>query len=120
MKTKERIHQIMSTLYLNKPDGLCGNDDMGQMSAWYVFSALGFFTVKPADGRYVFGTPQFEEIKLNLPDLKTFVVSAKNLSDENIYISKALFNGNDYSKGYFTRRILMEGGTLEFEMTDMR
>jgi predicted alpha-1,2-mannosidase len=115
-KTQERIHQIMSTLYSNQPDGLCGNEDMGQMSAWYVFSACGFYPVNPADGRYVFGTPQFDELSINLPNKKTFTVTAKNLSGENMYISKVTLNGKNYSKGYITHQQLLEGGTLEFKM----
>jgi predicted alpha-1,2-mannosidase len=115
-KTQERIHQIMSTLYSNQPDGLCGNEDMGQMSAWYVFSACGFYPVNPADGRYVFGTPQFEELLINLPNKKTFTVRARNLSGENIYIGKVTLNGKDYQKGYITHQQLLEGGRLEFKM----
>lgn len=117
-KSQERLHEIMTTLYSNKPDGLCGNEDMGQMSAWYVFSALGFYPVNPADGKYVFGTPQISEATLNLPDGKTFVVKASNLSDKNIYIAKVLLNGTDYIKGYITHQILLDGGTLEFQMSD--
>jgi predicted alpha-1,2-mannosidase len=83
-KTQERVHEIMSTLYSNKPDGLCGNEDMGQMSAWYIFSACGFYPVNPADGHYVFGTPQFAELAINLPNKKTFTVNAKNISGANI------------------------------------
>jgi predicted alpha-1,2-mannosidase len=115
-KTQERIHQIMSTLYSNQPDGLCGNEDMGQMSAWYVFSACGFYPVNPADGRYVFGKPQFAEIVINLPTQKTFTVKATNLSDQNIYIQKVTLNGKDYEKGYITHQQLLEGGTIEFKM----
>jgi len=115
-KTQERIRHIMNTLYSNKPDGLCGNEDMGQMSAWYVFSACGFYPVNPADGRYVFGTPQFAEVAINLPNKKTFTVMAKNLSGENIYIEKVLLNGNESNKGYITHQQLMESGTLEFMM----
>ena len=117
-KTQERIHQIMSTLYSNKPDGLCGNEDMGQMSAWYVFSACGFYPVNPADGRYVFGTPQFAELAINLPNKKTFTVLAKNLSGENIYIEKVLLNGSETNKGYITHQQLLVGGTLEFQMSN--
>jgi len=115
-KTQERIHQIMSTLYSNKHDGLCGNEDMGQMSAWYVFSACGFYPVNPADGKYVFGTPQFAEVAINLPNKKTFTVKAKNLSGENIYIEKVILNSQEYSKGYITHQQMLEGGTLEFQM----
>jgi len=117
-KTQERIYQIMSTLYSNKPDGLCGNEDMGQMSAWYVFSALGFYPVNPADGKYVFGTPQFSEIAVNLPNMKSFVVKAQNLTDQNIYIKKVVLNGKEYDKGYITHQQLLEGGILEFQMSD--
>lgn len=117
-KTQERIQQIMKTLYSNQPDGLCGNEDMGQMSAWYVFSACGFYPVNPADGKYVFGKPQFAEIAISLPDKKTFTVKANNLSEQNIYIEKVVFNGNDYKKGYITHQQLLEGGTLEFQMSD--
>ena len=117
-KTQERVHQIMSTLYSNNPDGLCGNEDMGQMSAWYVFSALGFYPVNPADGKYVFGTPQFAEIAINLSDKKTFTVKATDLSKQNIYIEKVVLNGKDYKNGYVTHQQLLEGGTLEFQMGD--
>jgi predicted alpha-1,2-mannosidase len=117
-KTQERIHQIMTTLYSNKPDGLCGNEDMGQMSAWYIFSACGFYPVNPADGRYVFGTPQFSEITINLPNKKTLTVKATNLSSKNIYIQNVKLNGSGYKKGYITHQQLTEGGTLEFQMSD--
>jgi len=115
-KTQERVHQIVTTLYSNKSDGLCGNEDMGQMSAWYVFSACGFYPVNPADGRYVFGTPQFAEITINLPNKRAFTIKAKNLTDQNIYIQKVLLNGRKYNRGYITHQQLLEGGLLEFQM----
>jgi len=115
-KTQERVHQIMNTLYSNKPDGLCGNEDMGQMSAWYVFSALGFYPVNPADGNYVFGTPLFKQVSINLTNKKTFTVNARNLSNQNIYIVNVLLNGKDYDKGYISHQQILEGGTLEFKM----
>ncbi len=115
-KTQERIHQIMNELYSNQPDGLCGNEDMGQMSAWYVFSACGFYPVNPADGKYVFGIPQFVEIAINLPNQKILTIKASNLSADNIYIDKVLLNGKNYNKGYITHQQLLEGGILEFEM----
>ena len=117
-KTQERVHQIMSTLYTNKPDGLCGNEDMGQMSAWYVFSACGFYPVNPSDGKYVFGTPQFAEVTINLPNKKIFTSKAIHLSDTNIYIEKVVLNGKEYKNGYITHQQLLEGGTLEFQMGD--
>lgn len=115
-KTQEKVSQIMKTLYSNKPDGLCGNEDMGQMSAWYIFSALGFYPVNPADGNYVFGTPLFKKVILNLPNKKTFTVVAKNLSDRNIYIQRVLLNGKEIDKGYISHQQILEGGTLEFQM----
>jgi putative alpha-1,2-mannosidase len=88
------------------------------MSAWYVFSAIGFYPVNPADGKYVFGTPQISETTFNLPDGKTFAVKATNLSDSNIYIAKVILNGKEYPKGYITHQDVMAGGTLEFQMTN--
>ncbi|MFW5710255.1 MAG: GH92 family glycosyl hydrolase [Bacteroidota bacterium] len=117
-KTQERVHEIMTELYSNQPDGLCGNEDMGQMSAWYVFSAMGFYPVNPADGKYVFGTPLFEEISINLPDQKTFTIKAHDKSDKNIYIQKVLLNGEEHNKGYITHQDIVNGGTLEFFMSD--
>jgi len=115
-KTQEKVHQIMTMFYSNKPDGLCGNEDMGQMSAWYVFSALGFYPVNPADGNYVFGTPLFSEVSINLPNKKTFTVIAKDLSDQNIYIQEVLLNAKEDDKGYITHQQILDGGTLEFQM----
>lgn len=117
-KTQQRVRQILTTLYTDKVDGLCGNEDMGQMSAWYVFSAMGFYPVNPADGKYVFGTPLFEQVVLQVAGGKTFTILAKNLSEENIYIEKILLNGVDYDKGYITHRELMAGGSIEFHMSD--
>ena len=115
-KTQEKVHQILTTLYSNKPDGLCGNEDMGQMSAWYVFSALGFYPVNPADGNYVFGTPLFSEVSINLPNKKVFTITAKNLSDQNIYIQKVMLNGKEDDRGYISHQQILNGGTLEFQM----
>ena len=115
-KTQEKVHEIMTKFYSNKPDGLCGNEDMGQMSAWYVFSALGFYPVNPADGNYVFGTPLFSEVSINLPNKKTFTVKAINLSNQNIYIQKVLLNGKETDKGFISHKQIQEGGTLEFQM----
>lgn len=116
-KTQERVHQIMTTLYSNQPDGLCGNEDMGQMSAWYVFSACGFYPVNPADGRYVFGTPLFDQIELNVPGGKKFTITAKNRNTDNIYIEKVTLNGNPLKNGYITHQQILDGGNLEFTMS---
>lgn len=115
-KTQERVRQILTTLYSNKPDGLCGNEDMGQMSAWYVYSAMGFYPVNPADGKYVFGTPLFKKVTISVSGGKTFTVEAKNLSGKNIYIQKVLLNGKELEYGFINHRQIMDGGILEFEM----
>ena len=115
-KTQEKVHQIMTKFYSNKPDGLCGNEDMGQMSAWYVFSALGFYPVNPADGNYVFGTPLFREVSINLPNKKVFKIIARDLSNQNIYIQKVLLNGKEDDRGYISHQQILDGGTLEFQM----
>lgn len=116
-KTQEKVHQIMTTLYSNKTDGLCGNEDMGQMSAWYVFSAMGFYPVNPADGKYIFGTPLFKEVSIQLPAGKTFKVTTTNLSDKNIYVEKVLLNGKELRNGFISHKQILEGGTLEFIMS---
>jgi predicted alpha-1,2-mannosidase len=119
-KTQERVSQICNELYSNKPDGLCGNEDMGQMSAWYVFSAMGFYPVNPADGRYVFGTPQFDQIELTIPGGKKMTINALDRNDKNIYIADVKLNGKPFDKGYITHEQLLEGGTLEFFMSDKK
>ncbi len=117
-KTQERVHEIITTLYSNKQDGLCGNEDMGQMSAWFVFSAMGFYPVNPAEGKYIFGTPLFREICLDLPNSKRFSIRAINLSSKNIYIEKITLNGEDIEQGYITHQQILDGASLEFYMSD--
>ena len=114
-KTQERVHEIMTTLYTTQPDGLCGNEDCGQMSAWYVFSAMGFYPVNPAEGVYVMGKPMLNSAKIQLGG-KTFTMKANNLSDKNIYIQSVKLNGEPYDKLYITHKDITEGKTLEFEM----
>ena len=118
-KTQYRVNQIIDSLYTDAPNGLCGNDDCGQMSAWYVFSSIGFYPVNPLDGRYYFGSPQFEQVDLNLPDGNKFTVKANNVSDKNIYIESVKLNGKSISKPYITYEELIKGGLLEFEMTSV-
>ena len=116
-KTQERIHQIVNTMYLNKPDGLCGNDDCGQMSAWYIFSSLGFYPVAPASGQYIIGSPSVNEAVLDLSDGKKLQVKANNFSKKNIYIRSASLNGKPWNKSYFTHKDIENGGELIFEMS---
>jgi len=115
-KTAERVRRIMADFYTDKPDGLCGNEDCGQMSAWYIFSSLGFYPVNPANGVYVFGSPLVEDAEINLSDGKIFKIVAKNNSPENIYIQSVKLNGQEYSKSYILHRNIMQGGEIEFVM----
>ena len=115
-KTQKYVAQVMHELYFNAPAGLCGNEDCGQMSAWYVFSAMGFYPVNPVSGEYEIGTPLFPEMRLNLDNGKTFTVLAPNVSRENIYIQSMKVNGQPYDKSYITHQQIMEGATVEFVM----
>jgi predicted alpha-1,2-mannosidase len=115
-KTAEKNRLIQTTLYSDKPDGLCGNEDCGQMSAWYIFSTMGFYPVNPAGGAFVFGSPLFDEVAINLPGGKQFVVKAENNSDKNMYIQSAMLNGKPYSRSFITYSEIMQGGILSFEM----
>jgi predicted alpha-1,2-mannosidase len=115
-KTTEKVRQVLTTLYTDKPDGLAGNEDCGQMSAWYVFSSLGFYPVNPVGGRYVFGSPLFDETTLQLPDGKTFTVITNQNSAKNTYIQSMTLNGKPYELNYITHESIMKGGTLEITM----
>lgn len=115
-KTQQYAAQVMHTLYKNMPDGICGNEDCGQMSSWYVFSAMGFYPVDPISGQYEIGSPIFPEVKMYLANGKTFVVRAENVSDENIYIQSVTVNGQPYSKSYITHEMIMQGDTIHFVM----
>ena len=115
-KTQYRVREVMNKMYKNNIDGLCGNDDCGQMSAWYIFSALGFYPVCPSSGQYVFGAPYLPEIKLNLQNGKTLVIRAPKVSDKNCYIQSIKLNRTPLHKSYITYDQIMNGGQLEFEM----
>ncbi len=117
-RTAHWVNQIIDSLYTNAPDGLCGNEDCGQMSAWYVFSAVGFYPVNPVDGRYYFGSPQFERTDIHLDNGKTFTILAKHASAENIYIQSARLNGRVLEHPYITFDDIQVGGVIEFEMTN--
>ncbi|MGB1198041.1 MAG: GH92 family glycosyl hydrolase [Thalassotalea sp.] len=116
-RTQERIRQIMDTLSSDKPDGLAGNDDVGQMSAWYIFSAMGFYPVAPGDLSYAIGAPQLPEISLNLANGKKFTVKATRLSEQNKYIASAQLNGKPLNRSYITHDDINSGGVLEFTMS---
>ena len=115
-KTQFRVRQIMDQFYKPTPDGLIGNEDCGQMSAWYVFSAAGFYPVTPGSTIYAIGSPLFPEVRFNFENGKSFVVKARGVSEKNIYVQSATLNGRAYSKSYLDHGDLMKGGELVFEM----
>lgn len=117
-KTQQRVRQIMDKLYTSAPDGYCGDEDNGQTSAWYVFSALGFYPVCPATDQYVLGSPLFKKATLHLENGQTCIIEAPNNEDERVYIREALFNGKLYTKNYLRHSDLMQGGKLKLEMSD--
>ena len=116
-RTQARIRQIMDTLSSDKPDGLAGNDDVGQMSAWYIFSAMGFYPVAPGDLSYALGAPQLPKITLQLANKKQFTVLAKNLSADNKFVSQVSLNGKPLNRSYITHDDIISGGSLEFIMS---
>ena len=120
IKTQRLVNKIMNELYTDQPDGLCGNEDCGQMSAWYVMSAMGFYPVTPASGYYVIGVPHFEAMTLNLENGKQFHVVAKNISHENRYIKSVRLNGKELKRSYIYAEEILKGGKLVFEMTNQR
>jgi len=115
-KTAKLVHQINTTMYSDQPDGICGNEDAGQMSAWYIFSSMGFYPVNAASGMYVFGSPLFQEVSIELPGDKEFRIMAEGVSDENIYIQSASLNGKPHTKTFITHKEIIAGGELVFEM----
>ena len=117
-KTQMYVRKILDEFYKNAPDGLIGNEDCGQMSAWYILSALGFYQVNPSHPVYDFGTPIFKEAKINLENGKTVIIKAPNVSEKNVYIKSVKFNGKPYRKTSFQHRDLISGAVIEFEMTD--
>jgi predicted alpha-1,2-mannosidase len=116
-KTQSRVHEIMDKMYKNKPDGLCGNDDCGQMSAWYVFSAMGFYPVCPGTDEYVFGSPNALKTTIYLENGKTFTIKAPALNAKNVYVKSVTLNGKPYYKAFIRHQDIMEGGELLFEMS---
>jgi len=114
-KTQMRVNEIRNKMYGVGPNGLCGNDDMGQMSAWYIFSAIGFYPVAPGQNVFAIGTPLFEEVTLNLGEYfnnKAFTIKAEGVSAENIYIQSAELNGEPHNKSWITHNEIINGGTL--------
>lgn len=117
-KTQYYVTKIMNEMYNDSFSGYAGNEDCGQMSSWYVFSAMGFYPVNPASGVFAIGSPVLKKATMNLPDGKTFTVIAQNVSGKNIYIQSARLNGVNYTHTYITKDDIENGGTLEFVMGD--
>jgi predicted alpha-1,2-mannosidase len=115
-RTQERLKQIVTTQYQPVPDGLSGNDDLGQMSAWLIFTSLGFYPVTPGSGEYVIGRPFVDRAVLHLPDGKTFSIVAENLADANGYIGSVRLNGQPLSRAFIRHEEIMKGGELRFVM----
>ncbi|PKV62933.1 GH92 family glycosyl hydrolase [Pontibacter ramchanderi] len=115
-KTAEKVRFIVRNMYSDKPDGLIGNEDVGQMSAWYIFSTLGFYPQNPVNGAYVFGSPAVKQATLTLPNGKVLELEALNNSPENKYIQRVTLNGKPYTKTYVLHKDLIQGGKLVFEM----
>ncbi|OJW18166.1 GH92 family glycosyl hydrolase [Mucilaginibacter sp. 44-25] len=117
-KTADKVRYILNNFYTTKADGIIGNEDVGQMSAWYVLSSLGFYPVNPANGNYVFGSPNINSAVIQLPSGKSFTITVKNNSANNRYISSMVLDGKPYSKNYLKHTDLVAGGTLVITMTD--
>ena len=115
-KTAEKVRFIMDEFYTDKPDGSIGNEDCGQMSAWYLLSSMGLYQVNPSDGIFVFGSPCFKKVEMKVRGGKTFTVEAPNNNKENIYIQKVYLNGKPYNKSYITYDDIINGSTLKFVM----
>lgn len=115
-KAQKLLRRIYDEMYRNNPDGLSGNEDVGQMSAWYVLSTLGLYQVEPAGGKYVLGAPLFDEAKINVGGGKQFIVRALNNSKENVYVQSVRLNGKPWKKSYIQYKDIMLGGVLEFTM----
>jgi len=115
-KTADKIRYILDSLYSDKPDGICGNEDVGQMSAWYIWSALGLYPVHPANGLYVFGSPVIDDAVIQLPAGKTFHITVKNNSAQNKYIQRIFLNAKPWSKAFLLHSEIMRGGELIIEM----
>ncbi|WP_288147413.1 GH92 family glycosyl hydrolase [Bacteroides acidifaciens] len=115
-KTAEKVRFIMDEFYTDRPDGIIGNEDCGQMSAWYLLSSMGLYQVNPSDGVFVFGSPCFKKVEMKVRGGKTFTVEAPNNNKENIYIQKVYLNGKPYNKSYIMYDDIINGSTLKFVM----
>ena len=117
-RTQYWVNNILQTQYNTTPNGISGNEDCGQMSAWYVWSSLGFYPLNSASGEYEIGRPLFNKAKINLPNGRTFTIIANNVSKDNMYIQRIVLNGEELDRTYITDKEIQEGGVIVFEMSD--
>jgi predicted alpha-1,2-mannosidase len=111
-KTQQRIHKIVTTLYSNNPDGMAGNEDCGQMSAWFLLSSVGFYSVDPVSTKYILGTPLYDRVTINLSNGKKLVLEGKKAAPESIFVQSVVFNGQPHPRSWFTHSDIADGGTL--------
>ncbi|MDB6078408.1 MAG: alpha-mannosidase, partial [Akkermansiaceae bacterium] len=116
-KAQARIREVLGRLYQSTPDGFCGDEDTGQMSAWYVFSAMGFYPVCPGTTEYLIGSPLFDKVTLGLPGGKSFVIQAKENGPQRPYIDKASLGGKPFNRTFLEHSEIVNGGELIFNMT---
>jgi len=117
-KTQQRVRQILDEMYHNRPDGLSGNEDCGQMSAWNVLSAMGFYPVTPGDPTYALGSPLFDKVRIHLDNGKTCIIAAPGASTQKCYFKRLTYNGKEWSKTWIGHDMILEGGNFDFEMSD--
>lgn len=115
-KTQQHVREVLDKLYTSQPDGYCGDEDNGQTSAWYVFSAMGFYPVCPGTDEYVFGAPLFDKISLQLENGNKFIIHSENNSKENIYVDKIELNGKTWDKNFIKHSTIFDGGGISFSM----
>jgi len=116
-KTQARAREVMTKFYNSNFDGYCGDEDNGQTSAWYVFSAMGFYSVCPGSGEFALGSPLFDKVSVKMPDGKTFTINAKDNTPENVYVKSLSVNGKPHTKTFVTFDDLVNGATLDFSMS---
>ena len=115
-KTADKIRYITDSMYSDRPDGLCGNEDVGQMSAWYVLSALGLYEANPMNGKYLLGSPLMDQAEISVGPGKTFRIEVKNNSSQHKYIQRVMLNNKAYTRSYISYKDIMSGGVLTIEM----
>jgi predicted alpha-1,2-mannosidase len=115
-KTQQRIHQIVTTLYSNNLDGMAGNEDCGQMSAWFILSSIGFYSVDPASTKYILGTPLYDRVSINLSTGKKLVIEGKKAAPGAIFVQSVDFNGKPHPRSWFTHSDVAEGGQFVFHL----